>query len=330
MTGSAVTLVFRDFNGNAGDFDLFAEHGRATGGITLGSCMFDTEQSSFPLGQGPQRGDQIRLDPCEVTPRGGNPILIAVNADTEARLVSETAVVGTPRFALSMLGPLPGPRPGPLPPSEPAPLPPDMSAPPPFNMPAPPPSDMLTPLPPFIPSEAVYDIVIDGETRSIGDSAGRRFSHRAILVVVATLNDSPEFDNGVNPVDVGLFTAEANPLLGTAGALYFVTNTSLAALVGAIPGSNVDVTFVAIDEDTEKVSIVVDEMQARLGVLNLYNVPSGLATQIHHVLAGTVSLQFSPDAADVSGTIALSGNSGFSGPLPSAEYLATFRGVQID
>lgn len=56
----------------------------------------------------------------------------------------------------------------------------------------------------------------------------------ADLVITPTIDTAPQAttNNGVNPVDVGIFT-RASPLVGNAGALWFGTNTSLSAIKGS-------------------------------------------------------------------------------------------------
>jgi hypothetical protein len=68
---------------------------------------------------------------------------------------------------------------------------------------------------------------------------------------------------------------------------------------------------------------------ARLNTFNMYNLTSGVIAQIHNVLGGQILIQFSPDGQSVSGNIALLGSSGFGGPTPTSQYVATFSGTLV-
>jgi hypothetical protein len=74
----------------------------------------------------------------------------------------------------------------------------------------------------------VYQITLNGITTFSGVAGGPPFSHTAVLVLTPPFNPAPETNNGVNALDVGIFTLTGNPFLGVAGALYFATNTALS------------------------------------------------------------------------------------------------------
>jgi len=182
----------------------------------------------------------------------------------------------------------------------------------------------------------VYQVAINGSTTFSGAAGGPPFSHTAYLILTPPFNRAPETHNGVNPFDVGIFTTEANPFDGVAGALYFATNTSLseAVIQTADQGSNLDLAFVDWDPDTRELFVALDGdnsglPNARLGVLNIYNSTTGVTAQIHNILTGTVSMKFSNNDADVNGNILFGGSSGFGGPFVSSEYQAEFSGVFV-
>jgi hypothetical protein len=184
-----------------------------------------------------------------------------------------------------------------------------------------------------------YQITITGEGSFSGTPSGYPFSINAVLVVTPTIDTSEVVNNGVNPVDVGIFTT-VSPIVGQAGALWFGTNTSLCSLVGCSNGgSGIDIAFVDGIADpnagTAEVNITVDGNafglpNARLATFNIYNLTTDLTAQIHNVLAGTVLLQITDGGQSVSGTINLGGNSGFDGPGITSEYLANFSGSRIN
>lgn len=178
---------------------------------------------------------------------------------------------------------------------------------------------------------STYRIVINGQ----GLPSAVPFSLEADLIFTVTLDLTAATNNGINPVDVAIFTT-ASPIIGTAGALYFGTNTSLSALRGSNLGaSNIDIAFVEVTPDNTGIVITVDGNvfglpNARLNTFNIYNITTDIITaQIHNILAGTIQIQLSPDGQSVGGTIALGGSSGFAGPGITSEYQATFSGTRI-
>ena len=63
--GQAFSLQFGTFTGTTAPLTLDAGGQTATGTVTLGSCTFRFDQSTFRTGQGPQGGTQVLADPCE-------------------------------------------------------------------------------------------------------------------------------------------------------------------------------------------------------------------------------------------------------------------------
>ena len=66
LSGAPMTLVVGTFEGNTGDFTLASGGSMAGGAVTISSCNFVVTASTFPLGSGPQGGDHITIDPCQV------------------------------------------------------------------------------------------------------------------------------------------------------------------------------------------------------------------------------------------------------------------------
>jgi hypothetical protein len=161
------------------------------------------------------------------------------------------------------------------------------------------------------------------------------FIQEADIVIVPTIDPTDALNNGVNPIDIGIFTT-TSPIIGNAGALYFGTNTSLSSLVGSNQGASaLDITFVTVNNSVGQIGIQIDGNafglpSARLGTFNIFNLTDGVTAQIHNVLAGTVSLQLSNGGQSIQGTIQLGGSSGFSGGNVTSLYSATFTGTRVE
>lgn len=182
-----------------------------------------------------------------------------------------------------------------------------------------------------------YRIVISGQVTFSGLPASPPFNRSATLVVTPTidpLDPSLSTNNGVNPVDIGIFTDDS-PIIGFAGALYFGTNTSLSSLVGSsIGASAIDVAFVEVDQSAGRVIAAIDGdvfglPNARLNTFNIFNARDSITTQIQSVLAGTVILEFSDNGNTIAGSITIGGSSGFGGVGITTEYTATFSGTRV-
>jgi hypothetical protein len=86
--GQAFTLQFGNFGGtNIGPVTLDSSGSVANGTVTLGSCAFRFDRSTFPAGSGPQSGTQFTIDPCQInrddntlrlTAAGGETLISAV------------------------------------------------------------------------------------------------------------------------------------------------------------------------------------------------------------------------------------------------------------
>jgi hypothetical protein len=89
--GQAFTLQFGNFGGtNIGPVTLDSGGSAANGTVTLGSCTFRFDQSTFPAGLGPQSGTQFTIDPCQINRNDNTLQLIAPSGET---LVSSPAIL---------------------------------------------------------------------------------------------------------------------------------------------------------------------------------------------------------------------------------------------
>lgn len=181
----------------------------------------------------------------------------------------------------------------------------------------------------------LYQVTLSGVPTFSGVAGGPVFTHNAHLLITQTpITPANQTTNGENPFDIGIFTVEASPFVGVAGALYFATNTSLSEfyLGSANQGSALDLAFVDWDPSNRELVVVLDGdnsglPSARFGVNNIYNLTSGITAQIHNILTGGVNIQFSGDFLVIGGSILLGGSSGFGGPFVSSGYQASFSGV---
>jgi hypothetical protein len=87
--GQAFTLQFGNFSGtNVGPVTLDSGGNAASGTVTLGSCTFRFDRSTFPAGSGPQSGAQFTIDPCQINRDDNTLRLTAASGET---LVSAAA-----------------------------------------------------------------------------------------------------------------------------------------------------------------------------------------------------------------------------------------------
>src|SRR6266853_6112171 len=88
--GQAFTLQFGNFGGtNVGPVTLDSGGSAASGTVTLGSCTFRFDRSTFPAGSGPQSGTPFTIDPCQVNTANNTLSLTAASGET---LVSAAAI----------------------------------------------------------------------------------------------------------------------------------------------------------------------------------------------------------------------------------------------
>ena len=91
--GQAFTLQFDDFGGtNVGPVTLDSGGSAANGTVTLGSCTFRFDLTTFPTGVGPQSDTQFTIDPCQVN-RDNNTLQLAT--------ASGESLVSTPALPLA-------------------------------------------------------------------------------------------------------------------------------------------------------------------------------------------------------------------------------------
>jgi hypothetical protein len=87
--GQAFALQFGNFGGtNVGPVTLDSGDSAASGTVTIGSCTFQFDRSTFPAGSGPQSGAQFTIDPCQINRDDNTLRLIAASGET---LVSAAA-----------------------------------------------------------------------------------------------------------------------------------------------------------------------------------------------------------------------------------------------
>jgi len=187
-----------------------------------------------------------------------------------------------------------------------------------------------------LPQNAVYDVKITGRTffgntnvptEQTYYSAAQNFTLRGKLVVLPTRDTSgANFNNGVNPTDIGLFVGSpaANP---QAGAIWFATNTKVFSDVGKGNRSQraaIDVAFVNLDSQAGAINIKVDSNAARTSQLNTFNVRSGLTANVYQIVAGSMTINFKGRGESITGALDLIG-SGFIYP-GSTRIQATVTG----
>lgn len=130
-----------------------------------------------------------------------------------------------------------------------------------------------------------------------------------------------------NPLDFGLFT-EVSPIVGQAGALWFATNTAFCELVNCSVSGIADLATVQaqrVEQGIEAVALA-NTGTTGYGTLNIYNLTSGVAAQVHHVMGGGVHFILDEEQEAIFGEIALDGSSGFGGPGVTSRYTAQFSG----
>jgi hypothetical protein len=88
--GQAFTLQFANFGGtNVGPVTLDSGGSVASGTVTLGSCTFRFDQSTFPAGLGPPSGAPFTIDPCSVD-RDNNTLQLTMSSGEQ--VVSSPAI----------------------------------------------------------------------------------------------------------------------------------------------------------------------------------------------------------------------------------------------
>src|SRR5215831_7415921 len=90
-TSGPVTLTFGIMLDNIGPFQLEAGGARATGEVTFHSCDLRITNSTFAASQGPQVGQILQLQPCEIDPATG-----ALRVENAFTLATATSAPGSP------------------------------------------------------------------------------------------------------------------------------------------------------------------------------------------------------------------------------------------
>ena len=91
----ASAIVFGVFEENTTTFVLTAGGKQASGEITLGSCTFAVDASTFATNEGPQEGESFTFDPCNVDAVDGRLLL---EPDPDTQIVSEPPQPNTTVF----------------------------------------------------------------------------------------------------------------------------------------------------------------------------------------------------------------------------------------
>ena len=185
-----------------------------------------------------------------------------------------------------------------------------------------------------------YAITVTGETAD-GSTAfpepgvthfttDKTFQLPGIMAVVPTITADNSAGNGVNGVDVGIFVASPLAVSPLAGALEFVTNSTLnMEFIGGnfSQRAGIDDVTEAFVPATQTLTLAVDPKLAPAIQSNSFTTNGGVISNISEVQQGTINMTFSPDNRTVTGSITLIGG-GFIEP-GTFGYSATFIGSLI-
>lgn len=161
-------------------------------------------------------------------------------------------------------------------------------------------------------------------------SLDKNFQLPGIMAVVPTITADNAAGNGVNGVDVGIFVASPLATSPPAGALDWVTNSSLnIAFIGGnlSQAAGIDDAVEAFVPATQTLTLDVDPKLAPAIQSNSFTTNGGIVSNISEVQEGVINMTFSPDNRTVTGTIALIGG-GFIEP-GTFGYDASFIGTLI-
>lgn len=153
------------------------------------------------------------------------------------------------------------------------------------------------------------------------------FTLPGTLVIEPTLAaQNSNRTNGVNPREVGLFIGNDASLI-TAGTLRYGTHTWMHRYWGGRTTGRpaLDTAFVSVNNQTDRLSVSVDQQWSRNDTSNLFSWRSSLASAPKQILAGSINIQFTNGGRNVSGTVTFFGN-GFVEPGAYA-YAASFTGT---
>jgi hypothetical protein len=156
------------------------------------------------------------------------------------------------------------------------------------------------------------------------------FDRSGCLIVSPTISAPGNQNNGSNPLEVGI--TSGNPSLGSAGAIWWVSNTQL--LCNVLPAScrtqsaALDVAKITLDKSRGLVTAeAVGPSQSMTTQLNIFNARSGLTANVYQVIQGALQIEFQPDG-NIQGQVNFKGRGMISGG--SATYQAEFTGEITD
>lgn len=165
-----------------------------------------------------------------------------------------------------------------------------------------------------IPTSGVYSVTLSGIV------SNRPFTRTAVLVVTPTMDYTNASGNGVNPLEIGIFSG--NPSLSpSTGAIQFATNTWMLG-----SPTKLDVSYVTVNSAAGTVDIQMDPRLSRGSVYELFNASSGQTANVYAISAGNVHLSFQNGGNTISGTAYFQGQGFLYG---NATYLASISGTRL-
>lgn len=174
----------------------------------------------------------------------------------------------------------------------------------------------------LLPSQGtLYQIQLVGESFETFDRSG-------CLLITPTISAPGNNENGVNPLEVGIFSG--SPYQGSAGAISWVTNTQLMCdfIPATCPTQSaaLDMAEVTVDEADNQISIELPGIPtAMTSQLNIFNARSGVTANVYQAVEGKMVIEFAPDGK-VTGEVNFDGRGMIS--AGTANYQATFEGEQ--
>jgi hypothetical protein len=154
----------------------------------------------------------------------------------------------------------------------------------------------------------------------------------ALLAVEPPIPPSND-TTGANAADVGLYVGTPTDADVHAGEMLWASNSAVHSLYSGITGASdgqlaaIDETFQAYDPATRTLTIDIDPNTALTTNIDHFVKSSGLLGAPAEIVDGTMTLQFSEDFTQVTGTATFIGN-GFIEPGASA-WSADFSGFAI-
>lgn len=158
----------------------------------------------------------------------------------------------------------------------------------------------------------------------------KNFQLPGILAVSPTITADNSAGNGVNAIDIGLFVASPEATVPLAGAIDWVSNSTLALRFihgNFSQAAGIDDAIEGYNPATRTLTTVVDPNLARTLQLNEFITTGGLLSNISEVQVGAITVTFAPDNKTLTGTVDLVGG-GLIEPGVNG-YAATFIGVLV-